>query len=194
MTGRPAVFLDRDGTINVEVDYLSDPDDLELEPGAGAAIAALNQSNYDVVVVTNQSGVARGMLDLDRLAEVHARLRKLLASHGAHFDALRFCPHHPTVGEPPFQKACDCRKPLPGMLRSAAEELGSDLARSWVVGDSLRDLQAGASLGVRGILVGTGKGTDQRERLSELGDSEAHFVPDLRTAVELILRTDTPIY
>jgi len=193
MTGRPAVFLDRDGTINVEVDYLSDPDDLRLEPGAGAAIAALNQAQYDVVVVTNQSGVARGILDLTRLDEVHARLRELLAAEGAHYDALRYCPHHPTIGQPPYVETCECRKPLPGMLVSAAEELGSDLSSSWIVGDSLRDLQAGAALGLPGILVGTGKGTDQRERLGEIKEPTPHFVPDLRTAVEFILRTGTPI-
>lgn len=193
MTGRPAVFLDRDGTINVEVDYLADPDQLRLEPGAGAAIAALNQAQFDVVVITNQSGVARGMLDLERLDEVHARLRELLAAEGAHYDALRYCPHHPTTGNTPFVRDCACRKPLPGMLSSAAEELGTDLEHSWVVGDSLRDLQAGAALGLPGILVGTGKGSEQRSRLHELGEPAPHFVPDLRSAVELILRSTTPI-
>ena len=193
MSGRPAVFLDRDGTINVEVDYLSDPADLVLEKGAGAAIAALNQGGYDVVVITNQSGVARGILDLETLDRVNARLSLLLENEAAHFDALRFCPHHPTVGDERFRKDCDCRKPLPGMMTSAAEELGTDLKASWVVGDSIRDLQAGAALGVPGILVGTGKGSKQRERLDEIAEPTPRFAKDLATAVEIILRLDTPI-
>ena len=193
MAKRPAVFLDRDGTINVEVDYLSDPADLVLEEGAGAAIAALNQGGFDVVVITNQSGVARGMLDLETLDRVNARLAELLKAEGAHFDTLRFCPHHPTVGDERFRKDCDCRKPLPGMMRSAAEELETDLAASWVIGDSIRDLQAGAALGVPGILVGTGKGSKQRERLAEIVDPAPRFAENLAEAVEAILRLDTPI-
>ncbi len=189
MTARPAVFLDRDGTINVEVDYLSDPADLRLEPGSGAAIAALNRAGFDVVVITNQSGIARGVLDIPRLNQIHDRLRELLEAEGAHFDALRYCPHHPTIGEEPFRKECDCRKPLPGMMSSAAAELGTDLSASWVVGDSLRDLHAGATIGVRGILVGTGKGTLQRARLDEIKDPVPQFAPDLASAVEFILHT-----
>jgi len=192
MSGRPAVFLDRDGTINVEVDYLSDPADLVLETGVGPAIAALNQSGYDVVVITNQSGVARGILDLETLGRVNARLAELLEADGAHFDALRFCPHHPTVGDERFRKDCDCRKPLPGMMSSAAEELHTDLASSWVVGDSIRDLQAGAAIGVPGILVGTGKGTKQQKRLDEIVEPAPRFAENLASAVEMILSLDAP--
>jgi D-glycero-D-manno-heptose 1,7-bisphosphate phosphatase len=186
MSSRPAVFLDRDGTVNVDVEYLSDPDELVLLPGAGAAIAALNRAGYDVVVITNQSGIARGMLDEERLTAIHARLVELLAREGAHVDAIRYCPHHPTEGRPPYRADCDCRKPLPGMIVSAARELSSDLSRSWVVGDSMRDLQAGAALGVPGILVATGK--DERHRLGELVRPEPRFAEDLQAAVALILR------
>jgi len=154
---RQAVFLDRDGTINEEVDYLSDPEQLVLLPGAAAAIRRWNEAGYLVVVVTNQSGIARGLLDEARLREIHDRLREMLRVEGAELDAFYHCPHHPDLGEPPLRARCDCRKPAPGMLLRAAEELGIDLARSWIVGDSLRDLEAGAAAGVRGILVETGK-------------------------------------
>lgn len=154
---RPAVFLDRDGTINEEVDYLSDPADLVLLPGAAAAIRRWNGAGYLVVVVTNQSGIARGLLDEERLREIHDRLQRMLAREGAAIDAFYHCPHHPDFGEPPLRERCGCRKPAPGMLLRAAEELHLDLERSWIVGDSLRDLEAGAAVGVRGILVETGK-------------------------------------
>lgn len=178
----PAVFLDRDGTINVEVDYLARPEDLELYPGAAAAVRRLNEAGRFVVVVTNQSGVARGLLDEETLSRIHARLDELLADAGAHVDAYSWCPHHPDVGQPPYRRACDCRKPAPGMLLDAAREHGLDLARSWTVGDSLRDVAAGRAAGTRAILVGTGK----LERL-EQESPECFSAADLAAAVEALL-------
>jgi D-glycero-D-manno-heptose 1,7-bisphosphate phosphatase len=180
---RPAVFLDRDGTINAEVDYLSDPDQLVLLPGAGRAIARLNAAGYLTVVVTNQSGIARGLLSEQRLDEIHARLRQLLAQEGGALDAIHHCPHHPTIGAAPYRRECDCRKPLPGMYERAARELGLDLQRSWAVGDSPRDLEAAAALGVPGILVASGKAL--------ASDAAARFetAEDLAQAVERIVGT-----
>ena len=179
---RPAVFLDRDGTINVEVDYLRRIEDLVLIPGSARAIARLNRAGYPVVAVTNQSGIARGLLDEQTLSEIHERLAVLLAAESAHLDAVFVCPHHPEHGEAPHRRDCDCRKPAPGLLFRAAEELGLDLARSWMVGDSLRDLEAGAAAGVRGILVGTGKGVELP------GDAPGWLaVADLEEAVAVIL-------
>ena len=188
MSSRPAVFLDRDGTINVEVDYLADPDDLELIPGSAAAIRDLNRSGFEVIVVTNQSGIARGKLDLERLDQIHRRLCEILASEGAHLDAILFCPHHPTIGVAPFRKRCDCRKPLPGMLLEAASDRDLSLEQSWIVGDSLRDLEAGAALGVRGILVATGKGSQQHSRLGEIKSPVPMYAENLAAAVEMILK------
>lgn len=159
---RPAVFLDRDGTVNREVDYLADPGELELLPGAAEAIARWNDAGWLVVVVTNQSGIARGILSEERLREIHDRLALILAERGAVIDAFHHCPHHPEIGEPPYRCDCDCRKPAPGMLLRAAAELSIDLSRSWIIGDSFRDLEAGAAAGVPGILVATGK-PDQLE-------------------------------
>ena len=186
---QPAVFLDRDGTLNVEVDYLADPDGLVLLPGVGPALAALQQAGHLLVVVTNQSGVARGLLDEGTLAEIHAALARALAEFGVVLDHVGYCPHHPEHGEPPYRADCDCRKPSPGMLHAAAKDLPIDLARSWVVGDSARDLEAGAALGLPGILVSTGKGRDQAELLTADGRPPEHYVPDLAAAVALILKS-----
>ena len=182
--GRRAVFLDRDGTVNAEVDYLSDPEQLVLLPGAARAIARLNRAGFATVLITNQSGVARGLFDEARLAQIHDRLRELLAAEGAHLDAIHYCPHHPKLGEPPYRLDCDCRKPQPGMLRRAAEELGLNLERSWSVGDAPRDLEAAAALGVPGILVASGK------PVTEEIAGRYPVRPDLASAVEQILAGD----
>lgn len=182
--GRRAVFLDRDGTVNAEVDYLSTPDQLVLLPGAAQAIARLNRAGFATVLITNQSGVARGLFDEARLGQIHDRLRELLAAEGAHLDAIHYCPHHPTLGEPPYRLDCDCRKPRPGMLRRAAEELGLNLEGSWSVGDTPRDLEAAAALGVPGILVASGKPVTEEIA----GRYPVH--PDLASAVEQILAPD----
>jgi D-glycero-D-manno-heptose 1,7-bisphosphate phosphatase len=179
---RAAVFLDRDGTLNREVDYLSHPSELELLPGAAEAVAKLNRAGWAVIVVTNQSGIARGKLDEPMLSRIHAQLDTLLAEHGAHIDAYYACPHHPDHGEPPYRATCACRKPLPGMLLSAAEEHQLDLKASWMVGDSLRDVQAGEAAETRSILVATGK----PDRLTE-ESPRVSSADDLAQAVERIL-------
>lgn len=189
---RPAVFLDRDGTINEEVDYLTDPDQLRLYPGSGAAIGRLNAAGYVVVVATNQSGIARGFLNESRLAKIHASLQQMVAAEGGRLDLILFCPHHPEEGRPPYRQACRCRKPLAGMFEEAALLLGLDLSRSWTVGDSLRDLVAGHTAGTRTVLVQTGKGASELGRLRHEGGADPELVPDLPAAVELILEADSP--
>jgi D-glycero-D-manno-heptose 1,7-bisphosphate phosphatase len=184
---RPAVFLDRDGTINVERDYLADPDLLELIPGAALAIRELAEAGYAIVVVTNQSGIARGLLTEERLAEITTRLDELLAAEGARVDATYYCPHHPDHGDERHRRDCTCRKPGSGMLKIAAHEHELDLARSWIVGDSLRDLEAGEAVGARGILVATGKGSVQYAAARERGDAPEHYVPDLSAAAGVVL-------
>lgn len=161
MNGRPAVFLDRDGTINREVDYLADPALFELLPGVPEGLARLSAAGFALVVVTNQSGIARGLLDEDVLARIHGRMDADLATHDVAVDLVLYCPHHPTEGTGYFRADCSCRKPEPGMMLEAAGRLGLDLRRSWCVGDSLRDLEAAAAVGSRGILVRTGKGATQ---------------------------------
>lgn len=145
---RPAVFLDRDGTIIRDTEYVADPAHVELIPGAADAIASLNAAGIPVVVVTNQSGIARGMLTTSDYERVQRRLDELLAQHGARIDASYMCPHHPD-----FTGPCECRKPGTKLYRDAADALGLDLARSWYVGDRLRDVQPAEVLRGTGVLI-----------------------------------------
>ena len=145
---RPAAFLDRDGTLIVDEHYLADPARVRLRPGAARAVARLNAAGLPVVVVTNQSGIARGLLTEDDYARVHARLVALLAADGARVDATYHCPHHPDYGA-----ACACRKPGLALFQQAASEHALDLARSAYVGDKLRDVLPAARTGGLGVLV-----------------------------------------
>lgn len=150
---RPAVFFDRDGTLIVDADYLSDPDGVTLIPGAPESIRAARDAGWFTVVVTNQSGIGRGLYSESDYRAVDRRFQALLAAEGATLDAVLHCPHHPS-----FTGVCDCRKPAPGMLLEAARRLGIDLARSVVVGDKRSDLEAGLAVGAAPILVRTGYG------------------------------------
>ncbi len=188
--GRPAVVLDRDGTINREVDYLADPQDFELIPGSAEAIAALSAAGFAIAVATNQSGIARGMLDEQRLDAIHARMRAELENYGARIDALAYCPHHPTEGAPPYRVECDCRKPASGMVERTLRELDADPSASWVIGDSGRDLVAGTALGLRGILVATGKGEREHARLVSEGNAPEHYAANLAEAVTWLLQQE----
>jgi len=141
-----AVFVDRDGTICFDRHYLADPDGLELIPTAAQGIRKLNEAGIPVIVVTNQSGIARGKFDEKRLAEIHARLRELLAREGARIDDIFFCPHMPDAG-------CRCRKPAPGMLLDAAAKHGIDLKESFVIGDRMMDVELAHKVGARAVLV-----------------------------------------
>src|SRR5690606_13821215 len=145
------IILDRDGTINEDRDdYVKSADEWVPIPGAIEAIARLNHAGWHVVVATNQSGLGRGLFDMGALNAMHAKLNQLLAKQGGRIDAVFFCPHPPDA-------ACDCRKPLPGLMQQIGVRYGIDLAKVPVVGDSLRDLQAGAALGCPTHLVKTGK-------------------------------------
>jgi D-glycero-D-manno-heptose 1,7-bisphosphate phosphatase len=155
---RPAIFMDRDGTLSREVGYVNHLSRFESFPFAVDAVRAVNRAGYLAVVVTNQAGVARGYFPESLIHEVHARLNATMQEGGARLDAIYFCPHHPSVGEPPYRLDCDCRKPKPGLLRRAEAELGADLGRSWVVGDRYGDIQLAWAVGGRGALVKTGYG------------------------------------
>jgi|SRR5579871_5659519 len=161
MTPRPAIFLDRDGVLIEDVHYLAAPEQVRLIPGSAEAVAVLNRAGWPVVVVTNQAGVGKGLFPLDAVGAVHDHLTNLLATFGATVEGYYFCPHHPEAEIETYRQRCECRKPQPGMLRRAAVELGLDLARSWMVGDRVSDLEAGAAAGCRTILVRTGYGAGQ---------------------------------
>jgi D-glycero-D-manno-heptose 1,7-bisphosphate phosphatase len=151
-----AVFLDRDGTVNEEVGYLSDLSRLRLLPGAAASIRRLNEAGFKVVLVTNQSGVARGYFPESFVHDTHELLVRMLAGEGARLDGIYYCPHHPKAGEPPYRMDCDCRKPATGLLDRAARELSIDLHASFMVGDKWSDVELGQRAGCRSILVRTG--------------------------------------
>jgi len=152
-----AVFVDRDGTINVEKDYLYRVDDFEFIPGAPQALRLLNEAGFLVVVVTNQSGVARGYYTEEDVDILHRHIAAELAKTGAQVDAWYYCPHHPS-GRGSYSLPCSCRKPLPGMLLEAAVDHNIDLAESVMIGDKLADVEAGIAAGCRTILVRTGYG------------------------------------
>jgi histidinol-phosphate phosphatase family protein len=157
-TGKAAVFLDRDGTIIEEVGYLDRVDKMIIIPQAPPAIRLLNEAGFLVIVVTNQSGVARGFFPESLVLEAHRYLAELLWAEGARIDGFYFCPHHPEEGTTSYRQVCSCRKPAPGMLLAACQDFSLDLGRSFLVGDNWSDLAAARAAGVRGILVRTGYG------------------------------------
>jgi D-glycero-D-manno-heptose 1,7-bisphosphate phosphatase len=181
-----AVFVDRDGTLNREVQYLAAVEDLRLLPGAAEGVRRLRAAGFAVVVVTNQSAVARGLLDRATLATIHRELRRRLAAHHARLDGLYVCPHHPQAGRLPLRRRCRCRKPAPGLVRRAARELGLDVARSYCVGDGAVDLALAAATGMRAVLVLTGHG---RRTANELDGTVpvAHVAANFRAAAKWII-------
>jgi D-glycero-D-manno-heptose 1,7-bisphosphate phosphatase len=179
-----AVFLDRDGTINVEVEYLSQVEDFQFIPGVPWALKCLKNAGFLLVVVTNQSGIGRGYYDEAALHTLHRHMHEDLAAYGASIDACYFCPHHPEHGTGQYRTECGCRKPLPGMLQQAALDLDIDLAASFMIGDKLADVEAGSAAGCTPMLVLTGYGSAEAGRLPE--GVEAY--PDLLAAAEAILK------
>ena len=175
---RRAVFLDRDGTLIEEGLYLSDPEQVVLLPGAATALSDFRKAGFLLVVVTNQSGIARGLYSEDEYHTVAKRLDDLLAEAGSPLDATMYCPHHPDFGP-----ACQCRKPATGMYRRAADELGLDLADSYYVGDKVADVMAAHELGGGGVLVRTGYGEEE----AALVPAGTVVVENLVEAARLIL-------
>ncbi len=185
---RRAVFLDRDGTITEEVGYLRDVDGLRILPGVASAIARLNRAGIQVIVITNQSGVARGYFSEGFIEEVHQKMKSILAMDGASIDGHYYCPHHPEGTVERYRHNCKCRKPEIGMLEQAAREHDLDLPLSFVVGDKYLDVQTGFRAGARSILVLTGYG---RELYAAQGRTwprqPDHVAEDLAQAVDWIL-------
>jgi D-glycero-D-manno-heptose 1,7-bisphosphate phosphatase len=185
---RRAVFLDRDGTINEEVNYLSRPEQLRLLPNAAEGIKLLRAKGFLAIIVTNQSGVARGYFSEQRVLEIHQDLQALLAKAGAAIDGFYYCPHHPQVGYAPYRRECECRKPKPGMLLRAAKDFRLDLAQCFVAGDKVIDILPGIEVGCRTVLVLTGYG---QETLNDdlLAESQPNYVAvDLLDAAKWIIK------
>ena len=165
MTLRPGAFIDRDGVLNVDRGYVFRVQDFEWLPGAIDALAQLQRQGYALVVVTNQSGVARGLYTLADVERLHAHLRADLQAHGVELAAIYACPHHPEGVVPAYRLDCACRKPMPGMIEQAAHEHGLDLAASCLFGDKVSDIEAGRRAGVgRCWLIGPDIGTGSAAR------------------------------
>lgn len=186
--GRVGVFLDRDGTLNEELDFIRTPNDLHIINGAATAVRKLNERGIIVCVISNQSGIARGYFSEADLVLIHQKLTQELAREGARVDQIYYCPHHPTEGKEPYNSDCDCRKPKPGMLLRGAKEHRVDLSRSFVVGDSVVDMQAGAAAGATSILVLTGYGKPSLEQCFRDHVHIDHVAPTVNEAVEFILQ------
>ncbi len=185
---RPAVFLDRDGTIIDDVGFLGSVDAMTVLPWSAGAIRMLNEAGYPVVVVTNQSGVGRGLFDEARVKAIHEALDRTLGEQNARVDAYYYCPHHPRAADVRYRVSCECRKPAPGLLRQAASDLDLDLARSWMVGDWWRDVEAGVAAGARAILVRTGHHETHRPAPPAPPPVDA-ILDNLMEAVDWILRS-----
>ncbi|MBN2170774.1 MAG: HAD family hydrolase [Candidatus Krumholzibacteriota bacterium] len=185
---RRAVFLDRDGTLVRDRHYLAAPQDLELYPDSIAALRLLRRTKLALVLVSNQSGVARGLFDEAAVAAVHARLARLLAGAGLSLDGIYYCPHHPEGRVGAYRRRCDCRKPAPGLLDRAARDLGLVLPGSWIVGDKADDLGLAPVRGLRAVLVRTGHGLATEAALGE--DAPEHVADGILGAARWILERE----
>ena len=185
-----AVFLDRDNTVIEDPGYLADPGAVKLLPGVELAIKSLTQAGYKIVIVTNQSGIARGRLTVETLEKIHAEMQRQLAERGAHVDGIQYCPYHPEGTVEEFTEDSELRKPKPGMLLKAAANLDVDLSQSWMVGDSGRDIEAGQRAGCRTIRIRL-RSTHVHGEAEEEDVQADHTVRNLVDAARVILRAAT---
>lgn len=188
---RPAVFLDRDGTINEDVSFLNRLSDLRLFPWSADAIRLLNRAGFCAVVTTNQSGVGRGLIPERFIRTVHDEIDARLARAGARIERYFYCPHHPDQAIGAYRQVCECRKPRPGMILTAAREMGLDLTRSVVVGDRRLDVASGHAAGVRAVLVRTGLGAAEERALADGEERPDAILDNLMEAVGWILRNSS---
>jgi D-glycero-D-manno-heptose 1,7-bisphosphate phosphatase len=182
----PALFLDRDGTINDEVDFLKDPDQVRLLPDAASALRNAITSGFKLFIVTNQSGIARGLLTEERLHQIHDTLLQQLQSEDVAIDGIYYCPHHPEFGNLSYRKDCECRKPKSGMIVEAARTHNLDLSRSYLIGDRMIDVQTGINIGLPSILVLTGYGKQELKLCREHHVPIFYVAQDLTDAVQYI--------
>ena len=192
MSGRPAVFLDRDGTLSEERGFIDRLELIEIFPWTSDAIRLLNRAGFAVVVVTNQSAIGRGIIDLPFLQTVHDAFDRHLVRSGAKIDRYYYCPHHPDAPLPEYRMACRCRKPGPGMIEQATTDLGLDPSRSFMVGDRLIDVACGHAAGVRSLLVRSGHSAHRGGAPPGLSEPDA-ILNNLMEAVGWILRSSSPL-
>ena len=179
-----AIFMDRDGTIVEDVGYMNSPDQIRFIPGSIEAIKMLYQAGYKVVVITNQAGVARGLVTEDMLQTIDKTMHKWILNGGAHLDGIYYCPHHPEHGVYPYKQTCECRKPHPGLIKRAKRDLEIDLTQSFMIGDKATDVEAGKRVGIKTVFVLSGHGNEEKSRITEKPD---HVSPNLLDAVKWVL-------
>ena len=183
---RPAVFIDRDGTLSEEVGYINHPSRFRIFPHAGAAVKLLNDNGWLAIVVTNQSGVARGYFPEEMIGAVHEQLK--IELQDAQLDAIYYCAHHPSVGEPPYRFDCDCRKPKTGLIDRAAKDFEIDMPASWMVGDRYGDVELARNAGLRSAFVLSGYGRGEWEYQRQSWEHEPDLICDnLLEAVKMIV-------
>lgn len=189
---KPAVFIDRDGTLSEEVGYVNHPSRYRLFPYAAEAIQLLNESGWLSILVTNQAGVARGYFSEDVITAVHKLLVESLAANNAKLDQIYYCAHHPSVGEPPYRIDCDCRKPKTGLITRASQDFAIDLPASWMVGDRYSDVELARNAGLKSAFVLSGYGRGEWEYQRATWKHQPDLVcENLLEAVKLIV-TRTP--
>jgi D-glycero-D-manno-heptose 1,7-bisphosphate phosphatase len=184
---KSAIFIDRDGTINEDIGYVSHPDQLFIYPFAAEAIRLINEAGLEVIIITNQSGIARGLYTEATLDAIHEKLRLELGREGAQIDGVYYCPHHPRHGDEHYRKICDCRKPQTAMLERAAAEHGINLSSSYVIGDKASDINLATNAGAKGVLVMTGYGAETQANLERFPCYPTLVAKNLLEAIKLIL-------
>jgi D-glycero-D-manno-heptose 1,7-bisphosphate phosphatase len=187
---RKAVFLDRDGTLNKDVGYPNSFDAIDVYPYSFEAVRRINHARLLAVVVTNQSGIGRGLIEEKRLTEIHLKMRDLFTKNNARLDAFYYCPHYIDSQDPRYRKDCACRKPNPGMALKASKDLNIELKGSYMVGDKVEDIEFGLNFDATPVLLLTGHGQKAFQKLPEKGLQPAHVAKNLLEAVDWILKIE----
>jgi D-glycero-D-manno-heptose 1,7-bisphosphate phosphatase len=186
---KPAVFIDRDGTINEQMGYINHSSRFIILPGVAEAFRILNQAGFHAIIVTNQSGVARGYFPIDLVYHIHSIMEESIARQGGHVDGIFFCPHYPKGSDPKYAMECDCRKPRTGLINQACEKFEIDLSRSYMVGDHYTDMELADRSNIKGVLVKTGYGTGVIEyNLPSMANKPSYIADDLLDAVKWIVK------
>jgi D-glycero-D-manno-heptose 1,7-bisphosphate phosphatase len=185
-----AVFLDRDGTINKDVGYPDSFRSIEIFPCSFEAVRQINKAGLLAVIITNQSGVGRGLIAENAVQQIHLKLQEAFARHRARIDGIYYCPHYLHSAIPEYRQNCTCRKPLPGMALQAASDLNIDIKKSYMIGDKVEDILFGLNIEAKPILVLTGFGLKSRKQLTEKRVTPAHVAPNLLEAVNWILHEE----
>ncbi|MBN1627855.1 MAG: HAD family hydrolase [Deltaproteobacteria bacterium] len=190
---KPAVFIDRDGTVNEQMGYINHPDRFIILPGVAEAFRILNKNGFLAIIVSNQSGVARGYFPFELVDDIHALMRGYLKKEDAAVDGIYFCPHHPRGAVPEYSVDCDCRKPKTGLIKKACEQFDIDMSRSYMVGDHYTDMELADRAALKGILVKTGYGRGVMEyNLPKMTFKPSYIAEDLLDAVKWIMKIEIP--